>query len=79
MPAWSAWHLAHSWPWTHTLADKQLRRSIFTSVDHLTDTIDEWADHWIDDPEPFIWHKTAEEIVAEVRRGRATSPTRSVP
>ncbi len=27
--------------------------------------------HWNDDPKPFVWHKTAEEIIAKVRRGRA--------
>ena len=43
----------------------------FTSVDHLIGTIDEWADQWNDNPKPFIWHKTTEEIIAKVRRGRA--------
>jgi hypothetical protein len=27
--------------------------------------------HWNDNPRPFIWHKTADEIIAKVRRGRA--------
>jgi hypothetical protein len=30
-----------------------------------------WAEHWNDDPKPFVWHKAAEEIIEKVRRGRA--------
>ena len=74
------WHLhftptSSSWlnleRWFKERTDKQLRRSSFTSTHDLIDTIDEWADHWNDDPKPFVWHKTAEEIIAKVRRGRA--------
>ena len=25
-----------------------------------------------DDPKPFIWHKSAQEIITKVRRGRAS-------
>ena len=37
-----------------------------------TDAIELWAEHWNDDPKPFVWHKTADEIIEKVRRGRAT-------
>ncbi|MCU1492513.1 MAG: family transposase, partial [Acidimicrobiaceae bacterium] len=30
-----------------------------------------WAEHWNDDPKPFVWHKPAQEIIEKVRRGRA--------
>jgi transposase len=80
-PRQQRWHLhftptSSSWlnlveRWFKELTDKQLRRSSFTSLDDLIDTIDEWADHWNSDPRPFIWHKTAAEIIAKVRRGRA--------
>ena len=29
------------------------------------------SQHWNDDPQPFVWVKTAEEIIAKVQRGRA--------
>jgi len=84
-PRQKRWHLhftptSSSWlnlveRWFKELTDKQLRRSSFTSVDHLIDTIDEWANHWNADPKPFIWHRTAEEIIAKVRRGRAALTT----
>jgi hypothetical protein len=38
---------------------------------HLIDAIELWAKHWNDDPKPFVWHKTAAEIIAKVKRGRA--------
>lgn len=80
-PRQKRWHLhftptSSSWlnlveRWFKELTDKQLRRSSFTSVDQLIDTIDEWADHWNQNPKPFIWHKPADQIIAKVRRGRA--------
>jgi hypothetical protein len=36
----------------------------------LIEAIETWGEHWNDDPKPFIWHKTAAEILAKVRRGR---------
>jgi transposase len=57
--------------WFRELTTKRLRRGSFTSVQQLIDAIELWTDKWNDDPEPFIWHKTAEEIIAKVRRGRA--------
>ncbi len=75
------WHLhftptSSSWlnlveRWFKELTDRRLRRGTFNSVAALIDAIDTWVEHWNDDPKPFIWHKTAEEIVAKVRRGRA--------
>ena len=80
-PKRARWHLhftptSSSWlnlveGWFKELTDRRLRRGTFTSVDDLIDAIELWAEHWNDDPKPFIWHKTAEEIIAKVRRGRA--------
>ena len=82
------WHLhftptSSSWlnlveRWFKELTDKRLRRSSFTSVDHLIDTIDEWAEHWNDNPHPFVWHKTADEIIAKVRRGHRARRAKSL-
>nr|MBA2769769.1 IS630 family transposase [Sporichthyaceae bacterium] len=38
----------------------------------LTREITTWADHWNDDPKPFIWKAKADEIITKVQRGRAT-------
>src|ERR1039458_10249329 len=37
----------------------------------LVAAIELWAAHWNDDPKPFIWHKTAYEIIEKVCRGRS--------
>jgi hypothetical protein len=58
--------------WFRELTDKRLRRGSFTSVQQLIDAIDLWTDRWNDDPKPFVWHKTAEDIITKVKRGRAT-------
>ena len=51
--------------------DRRLRRRTFNSVAVLVDAIETWVEHWNDNPKSFVWHKTAEEIGAKVRRGRA--------
>jgi hypothetical protein len=57
--------------WFKEITDKRIRRGSFRSVDELVAAIDHWSEHWNDDPKPFVWHRTAEEIIAKVRRGRA--------
>jgi len=76
------WHLHYtptssSWlnlieRWFKELTDRRLRRGVFTSVSDLSEAITTWAEHWNTDPKPFIWKATAEDIIAKVRRGRAT-------
>jgi transposase len=63
--------------WFNQLTAKRLRRGTFASVAELVTAIEHWAAHWNDDPKPFVWHKTADEIIAKVRRGRATLDTRT--
>ncbi len=58
--------------WFKELTDRRLRRGVFTSVSDLQDAITLWATHWNDDPKPFIWKATADDIITKVRRGRAT-------
>ncbi len=80
-PKRARWHLhfiptSSSWlnlveRWFNELTARRLRRGVFDSVASLVDAIEVWADHWNDDPKPFIWHKPAEEIITKVRRGRA--------
>ena len=76
------WHLHYtptssSWlnlieRWFKELTDKRLRRGAFTSVADLTEAITTWAKHWNENPKPFIWKATAEDIITKVQRGRAT-------
>ena len=57
--------------WFKEITDKRIRRGSFTSVDDLVDAIDDWSTHWNDNPRPFVWTRTADEIITKVRRGRA--------
>jgi len=75
------WHLhftptSSSWlnlveGWFSVLTSRRLKKGAFNSVGHLEEEIGMWAEHWNDDPKPFVWKKPAEEIIAKVRRGRA--------
>ena len=56
--------------WFKELTDKRLRRGAFTGVADHPAGITAWADHWNNDPKPFIWKATAEDIIAKVSRGR---------
>ena len=47
-----------------------LKRGSFANVDELVDAIDDYIAHHNNDPKPFVWTKTADEIIAKVRRGR---------
>ena len=48
---------------------------MFSSVDSLIEAIETWAEHWNDDPKPFVWTKTAEAILAKARRARTVLNT----
>lgn len=74
-PKRARWHLhftptSSSWlnlveGWFAQLTNRRLRTGAFTSVGDLTDAIDLWAEAWNEDPQPFLWRKTADEIIAK--------------
>jgi transposase len=49
--------------WFGLLTDKLIRRGVHTSVQALENDIREWIATWNDNPRPFIWTKTADEIL----------------
>jgi len=53
------------------LTDKRLRRGVFRNVRQLIAAIKGYIDEHNDDPKPFVWRKTAEQILAKVGRARA--------
>jgi transposase len=81
-PRRARWHLhftptSSSWlnlveRWFKHLTERRLRRGVFTSVPALIEAITTWVEHGNTDPKPFVWHAKAEDIIAKVRRGRAT-------
>lgn len=56
--------------WFRELTDKKIRRGSFTSVADLIAAIEDYVAHHNDDPKPYNWTKTADEIIEKVRRGR---------
>ena len=58
--------------WFRNLTDKAIRRGVFKSVPDLIAAIEEYLSASNDDPKPFVWTATAEDILAKVRRGRVT-------
>ncbi len=53
------------------LTERRLKCGAFSSsVAAGVEAIELWAEHWNDDPKPFVWHKTTQEIIEKVRRAR---------
>ena len=49
--------------WLAELTNRKLRRSAHCSVTELETDIRKWASEWNKNPKPFIWTKTADEIL----------------
>ena len=49
--------------WFGLLTDKLIRRGVHTSVPGLENDIKDWIANWNDNPRPFTWTKTADEIL----------------
>jgi transposase len=79
-PKRARWHLdftptSSSWSnlverWFTALGERRRQRGVMTSADDLEHAIAPWAEQWIGDPKPFVWHKVEQELVEKVQRGR---------
>src|SRR6202011_5774564 len=49
--------------WFAELTNKKLKRSAHRSVTELEADIRKWINAWNKDPKPFVWTKTADEIL----------------
>jgi len=54
--------------WFATLTERQLRRAVHRSTRELETAIQRYLDHHNRNPKPFVWTKTADEILASVAR-----------
>jgi transposase len=54
--------------WFGFLTDQMIRRGVHKSVVALEKDIREWVKGWNEDPKPFVWRKTAEEIIDSLAR-----------
>jgi transposase len=49
--------------WFAELTTKWIKRGTHRSVRELVASIRTWVTNWNEDPKPFVWHKTADEIL----------------
>jgi transposase len=61
-PTYSSW-LNMVERWFAELTNKWLRRGTHRSTKELEQAILDWTDTWNEDPRPFLWHKSADEIL----------------
>ena len=52
------------------LSDKQLKRGVFRSVEELEESIMRFIETHNEAPAPYIWTKSANDILEKVKRGR---------
>ncbi len=57
--------------WFAEITEKQIRRGAFHSVHDLEKAIYQFIEHNNQNPKPFIWTKSADEIITKVNRGKA--------
>jgi transposase len=66
-PTYSSWmNLVERW--FAELTVKWLRRGTHHSVADLETAIGYWTSTWNDNPRPFVWHRTADEILDKLAR-----------
>jgi transposase len=53
------------------ISESRLRRGVFTSVHELVTAIDEYVAHHNVDPKPFVWTKSARDILQKVIRANS--------
>jgi transposase len=64
-PTYSSWlNLVERW--FAELTSKWIKRSAHRSVKDLVGSIRTWITNWNEDPKPYIWHKTADEILTSL-------------
>lgn len=54
--------------WFGELTTKKIKRGAHTSVKALEKDIREWIANWNEDPRPYVWVKTADQILASLAR-----------
>jgi len=66
-PTYSSWlNLVERW--FSELTTKWLKRGSHRSVPELTASIQSWIETWNEDPRPFVWTKTADQILDSIAR-----------
>jgi transposase len=62
--------------WFAELTNKKLKRGAHRSVRALNQDIRDWIETWNENPRPFVWTKTADQILTKANPRKKTSDTR---
>lgn len=54
--------------WFAELTRKKLQRSAHRSIKELTADLESWIAAWNENPKPFVWHKTADQILDSLKK-----------
>jgi hypothetical protein len=76
-PAGSSW-INQVERWFGSLTDQMIRRGVHKSVQALEADIRTWIENWNQNPRPFTWTKTAEEILDSLAKYIAKDFRRSI-
>ncbi|MHB2009768.1 MAG: hypothetical protein ACYCOX_17230, partial [Acidobacteriaceae bacterium] len=61
--------------WFRDITDRRIRRGAFQSVAELERAIADYIRHNNQTPKPFVWTKSADQIIQKVNRGKALLET----
>src|SRR4051812_2766925 len=67
LPTGSSW-INQVERWFGLLTDQLIRRGVHRSVVALENDVREWIKNWNQDPKPFVWTKTAEDILQSLTK-----------
>jgi transposase len=67
IPTYSSW-LNEVERWFAELQRKQLDRGVYCSVEQLCQALEQWITLWNQDPHPFVWTATADQILGKIAR-----------
>lgn len=65
--------------WFAEITNQRIRRGIFRSVKELEVAIREYLDVHNEDPKPFVWNRTADEILSSIARFAQRTPPGAQP
>ena len=66
-PTGSSW-INQVEPWFGLLTEQLIRRGVHQSVVALENDVRQWINNWNEDPKPFVWTKTAEDILQSLAK-----------
>jgi transposase len=61
--------------WFRDITTDRIRRDAFSSVEQLQTAIYDYIRHNNENPQPFVWTKSADDIITKVNRGKALLET----